>query len=129
MNHRDDQGIHDIIVHNRVLLFEGYEYTDIKADIEGYPPPEEIEFEGRNYIPDVTCNDKNGVFIILEVETAESIDDDHTQNQWRCFENETARSGGEFHIAVPEGSLDAVIARLRELDLHVPENQIHEVTV
>lgn len=92
---------HKRLIRMMVNYFSNQGYTNIKADIDGYPQPEPIS-DGlwNTYIPDLTCrkNDWSKTRIVLEAETCSTINDSHTAGQWRAF----ARASGEFHLVVPE---------------------------
>jgi len=94
-------------------------YTDIRADLEGYETPEKVTWKEtqKGHVPDVTGKDLNGVLHLYEVETEDSINEEHTTDQWNLFSAFAAQHGAVFHVAVPQTSvLDAKIRAL-SLDL------------
>jgi hypothetical protein len=73
-------------------------YSDVRADDIGWnscPDP----IAGR--IPDVTALTSVGHPIIVEVETAESINTAETRSQWRAFSMYARRERGVFWVLVP----------------------------
>ena len=103
--------------------------THLKADVQGYERPAPVPYGGRSYIPDLTCRKAEGrqPLVVLEAESASTIDDEHTAEQWRAFHCEARRVGGEFHIVVPRTAADgtpgreAVQRRLAELGIPTDE--------
>jgi len=111
---------HKRLVKMMLNHFKSKGYTNLKADLEGETPPNQI----YGHIPDLTCNknDAKGTFIILEAETCDTIFDEHTEDQWKTFYRKAREVGGEFHIVVPrtcngESAFDLVEKRLKELGI------------
>jgi hypothetical protein len=71
-------------------------YADIKADLDGYAQPSQIDY----HVPDLTATKSNGKLIVLEAETCGTIAGIHTSSKWRDSYNNASRMGGEFHIVV-----------------------------
>lgn len=96
-------------------------YSNIRADLPGYVTPDPVSDRwGNYYIPDLTCTASSsaGQRIILEAETCGTINDSHTEEQWKAF----ARAGGEFHVVVPatcgtESGRAKAESRLRQLGI------------
>ena len=94
---------------------QGFRY--IKADLPGYNQPEKITWKrtGRGHITDLSA--QNGNLKIFEVETADSIWDSHTEDQWRLFSYFAAQHGAEFWVIVPTGYDSDANSRLVQLNI------------
>lgn len=107
------------------LLLQGY--RDVEADLPDSPEygrPEEIVWEstGEAHIPDVTA--LNEQFNLFEVETADSISDDHTADQWTSFATHAQQEEVVFWVVVPSGYRLSAEQRLTDLGI---EAEIWEV--
>ncbi len=91
--------------------------TDIEVDLDGFHRPSEItgpdSKEGD--VPDATARGEK--LYIFEVETADSIKDEHTERQWTLFSNYAKENNGIFYVAVPPQSVWDARLRLKELSL------------
>ena len=114
---RRSQKNHDDLVIMMVNYFEKQGYTNIRADIENYPAPPIITGQDQNHRPDLLCDKTSYTQIILEAETDDTIDDEHTASQWALFANWANRHNNEFHLVVPKGYRDAAERRLGELNI------------
>jgi len=117
MSPRRSQKDHDGLILMMAECFEKRGYTDIQADIEGYPTPPVIQGQPQNHRPDLLCNKTSSTQIILEAETEDTIDDEHTASQWSLFADWANNHGNEFHLVVPKGCVKAAKERLRELGI------------
>ena len=119
MTKRRSQSDHDIMVKQVADFFINKNYPQIAADLAGYSKPDILKWKGKTsgHIPDVTSK-QNGTFkIIVEVETDDSIDDQHTEDQWKLFAAYAKRDQAEFLIVVPKNSES--IAEKRKLELGI----------
>ena len=91
--------------------------TDIKVDTDGLHRPSEITMPGfeEGDVPDATAMGKQ--LYVYEVETPDSIKDEHTEQQWTLFASYAAEKGGKFIVAVPPMSVNDAKDRLKELSL------------
>lgn len=103
---------HDTLVKRVVNHLEQKGYGNICADLAGYPQPETIEGTKQDHIPDVTADG-----VIVEVETADSLDTDHTTSQFSLFADHAAKNGKEFWVVVPKGADGAANQRLNALGI------------
>ena len=55
--------------------------------------------------------------MVIEVETDDSIYDQHTEDQWRLFAAHAKNIGGAFVVVVPRGCVRIAKARLNQLNL------------
>lgn len=88
-------------------------HFDVRADLVEYASiPGEINWTGNSegHIPDITTNSK-----IFEIETADSISDDHTADQWALFAAYAEQTKKEFWVVVPMGNLTKAEERLKGL--------------
>ena len=91
--------------------------TEIKVDIGGFHLPERIDWpDGREgEVPDATAIGSK--FYIYEVETADSITDEHTERQWALFAGHAKERGGVFYVVVPPMNVMDARRRMKELSL------------
>lgn len=118
MARRGSQSQHDQIVQDvyNHLISEGYK--NVKADLKGLPQPNLVYWgsTGKGHIPDVTAS-WNGTSAIFEVETGDSVFDQHTEDQWRLFAANAAQYGKTFMVVVPKGSEASAKSRLAQLGI------------
>jgi hypothetical protein len=127
MAKRADESGHDRLV--EVLAYAcNDKFPVVHADhVEGYKQPDKIV----DHIPDVSVlfydsSLKSFASIIYEVETEDSIADDHTASQWTEFSNWAAeRPTRGFIIAVPKGCV--ALARAQATLLNITYNGIIEL--
>lgn len=108
---------HEYLVRNMAeLLFAG-PYRDVRVDLPGYDMPDKVFREGAAVymLPDLTA--RGTKFFVFEVETADSIDDEHTLEQWPMFAAHAQRMKGEFWVVVPRRCGGIAMGRLKELGL------------
>jgi hypothetical protein len=115
MSKRKSQSDHDEMVQKvaETLIEQGYK--KVRADIPSYEKPSRIIRKSihQGYIPDVTGIGKRE--IIIEVETDDSIEDKHTEDQWTLFSGYCIRYNAKFLIIVPKGSKAKAEKRSKEL--------------
>ena len=95
---------HTQLILMMVQYFKSLGYTNIKADITGWSKPEGIYWMSNPnnvYYPDLTCNDTDGIPIILEAETCGSLYDSHTHEQFSIFRAHATNNHGRFEVVVP----------------------------
>ncbi|MBC8458922.1 MAG: hypothetical protein H8D67_13085 [Deltaproteobacteria bacterium] len=114
---RISQSQHDQIVRYAVNYLMNNGFSDIRADLQGQVKPTKITWKltGHGHIPDVTA--QNGQFYLFEVETDDSIFNDHTENQWKLFATYAREHNAKFWVVVPAGSEASVQLRLNELGI------------
>jgi len=117
MVRRSSQASHDIMIENLAGLLTAKGYKHIQADIPGHTPPRKIVWEstGEGHIPDITAF--SAELRIFEVETADSITDDHTADQWKLFASYAMANNALFYIVFPKGCAEAVQNRLDALQI------------
>lgn len=118
MAKRKSEEEHKELIRELVTTLEENGFVRIKADgLEGYERTEVVPSynDETDHRPDVTSF-KEGMTYLFEVETADSIDHEHTIMQWDTFANEASIfEYKEFYVVVPEGSEKAARSRLKEL--------------
>lgn len=87
-------------------------YRNVRADLPGHTQPALIEGTKQDHISDVTADG-----VIVEVETSDTIEHDHTTSQWSLFPDYAAMSGRTFLVLVPNGPVAAAQSRLNTLRL------------
>lgn len=114
MNKRSSQMDHDNMVKNLVDHLITHSYSDVKADIDGYESPYRITWKStaHGHVPDATSGSQ-----IFEVETQDSINQSHTEDQWKLFAAHAHNTGGTFTVVVPKGCNQAAKVRLEELNI------------
>lgn len=117
MAKRRSQSDHDRMVLTIAVNLGVAGHSDIRADLLGQQQPEKITWRNadKGHIPDVTAIDLGRVFHLYEVETDDSINEEHTADQWGLFSAFAAQNGAIFHVAVPQTSVSD--ANLRALTL------------
>lgn len=115
MTKRREQPKHDKMVKAVVDIVLKNDHTDVKADIKGYDRPKLICGEGLKEvrIPDVTST--NDTHYIFEVETEDSIDHSHTEDQWRVFSAHALQCSKKFIVVVPKDCENKAWARAKQL--------------
>ena len=114
---RKSQSDHDRIVRYVADFLVTKNYSAVRADIPGFDQPMRITWTntGQGHIPDVTAQGQQ--FNLFEVETADSIDDPHTRDQWSLFATYAGGHNAVFWVVVPNGSGVAARRRLTQLGI------------
>lgn len=114
---RQNQSNHDSMVRHVASFLVEYNYFDVKAHISGFDMPELITWSntGKGHRPDVTA--KGETLNLFEVETADSIHDQHTEDQWTLFSTFAREQKATFWVVVPKGTALKVDRRLKELNI------------
>lgn len=118
MSERTSQDKHNEMIQSLIECLFAKNSKDITADIPGYKRPSSMTLPShdRGYTPDATAH--NGTqFLIFKVETADSINDKHTEETWRFFAEYAGQNNAIFHIVVPPLEILSAKKRLKELDL------------
>lgn len=117
MTVRKSQADHDRMIRDVVAFLQEKGYTEIRADLPDFQRPEEVVWRtsGRGQVPDVSA--RSDRFIVVEVETEDTIDEPHSAEQWRLFSEHARENRGEFFVVVPKGCLQDAWRRLKVLSL------------
>ena len=117
MANRRDQAEHESMVKSLVIHLKGQRHTNIGVDLFGGDIPDQVYWEKSNvgYIPDVTSI-KNQPYI-FEVETEDSINDPHTEEEWRLFYANSRQQKKSFIVVVPKGSEQLARQRAESLGI------------
>jgi hypothetical protein len=94
---RVESDVHKSLINTRVNGYKNEGHTSLKADIDSYDQPSEI----NGFIPDITSR-KNDTFFITEAETCKTIDTEHTENQWKAFHDYALKNNAKFNVVIPE---------------------------
>ena len=115
---RKSQTSHDQMVWDVYNHLISNSYRDVKADLQSLTKPDLIHWTSnkKGHIPDLTAK-YNGNEFIFEVETTDSIFDQHTEDQWRLFAANANQYGKSFRVVVPKSSKEAVDSRLNQLGI------------
>ena len=121
---------HDALIKFAAEYLKERDFRNVMADLAGYGAPQKItcpasaglpaaclpERQGEaGHIPDITAEYQH--LNIFEVETADSIDDAHTAEQWKLFANYARDTNVRFWVVVPSGSVMSAHQRLKTLRL------------
>jgi len=109
---RKSQADHDRIVARLAEFFRREGFSDIRADVEGYPKPDKIYWPDsiKGHVPDVLAD-----WALVEVETEDSIEHKHTEDQWTLFSAYALEHNLSFYVVVPAGREATAKARVQEL--------------
>ena len=123
-----DEDVHKEMMKTVLNEFRKQGFTNIKANVENMTTPEKVD----DHTPDLTCNrnDKQQEFIILEVETCNTITLEQSKEKWRAFYRKSKDMKGEFHLAVPKfcnGSSGRTLANQRLEQLQLKANCVWAV--
>jgi hypothetical protein len=115
MAKRRDQSKHDSMVKSVADHVSNNGHTNVKADIKGYDRPDLLYWEStkKGHIPDVTSTEVTKY--LFEVETDDSIDDSHTEDQWKLFSANAQQHSKKFIVVVPKGSEQQAWSRAKGL--------------
>ena len=118
MAKRKYQSNHDQMVRDVYNYLISNGFRNVKADLKGLAQPELIYWTSteNGHIPDLTAS-RNGTRQIFEIETSDSIFDQHTENQWKLFAANAQQDGKTFFVVVPKGSEDLAKSRLAQVDI------------
>lgn len=121
MTKRRNQEEHDSMVRAVAKHVKENGHSNIKADLPGYDKPDLIYWEStkEGHIPDVTSTKNQGY--IFEVETDDSIDDSHTEDQWKLFSANAKQHSKKFIVVVPKGSEQQARQRAKQLGINVDD--------
>jgi hypothetical protein len=116
---RTDQAEHDRLVKKAVDLLADKGCENIKADLPDFEKPKKIVWQstGEGFLPDVTVSGDE--LRIFEIETADSIDDEHTAEEWKLFSSYAEVNDALFYVVFSKGSVEKVKKRIKELDVDV----------
>ena len=113
------QAFHDKMIKQLAESLISKKFRDVKADHPDFPEkpaPIVLEPFASFHIPDVTAM---GIQMVLfEVETDDTINDAHTQEQWKLFASYAHVNRAEFWVVVPKASMEDAQTRLATLGLH-----------
>lgn len=117
MAKRRSQSQHDQMVKFVIDYLLSNNFSSVKADLSGFTKPAKITWEsnGQGHIPDVTAEGKESN--LFEIETEDSIFDDHTADQWSLFAAYSQQHGKQFWVVVPHGSVKSAQSRLTQLGI------------
>lgn len=98
------QTVHDTLISKALNFLLANKYTNIRADLSGWAKPETISWSNGagSHIPDLTAENAS-IGLVFEMETQETIFDDHTASQWALFSAFALQHGKEFWVVVPKG--------------------------
>jgi len=119
MAQRKNQTDHDSMVQSVLNHLSQNGYTNVKADLQGYPLPDPIHWTGKEqegHIPDVT-GDYNGHHCLFEIETEDSISTEHTASQLTLFAAYAKQYKKSFYVVVPKGYEGSAKEQLNRLGI------------
>lgn len=108
----NSESLHNQLIKKQISTYKKRGYINIKADHIHYKDGSPKEVNG--HVPDISA-EKDGIIVICEVETIDSVDDKHTREQWAAFSN----SPFKFDICVPRSVLSKAKQIAKEKDIVV----------
>ncbi len=117
MSKRRSQMEHDSLVEMLADGLYSKDLKDIRADVTGFHKPDKITLPGTDGgdVPDITAVGEK--LIIYEIETPDSIFDEHTEGQWSLFASYAQENGAVFCVVVPPMCVADAKHRLNQLAL------------
>lgn len=117
MANRTSQAKHDKMLKYVVDHLVERQYTEVKADLPGFEKPAEITWKktGKGHVPDVIGRKDD--LRIFEVETADTINDEHTKDQWTLFGKHAKENSMTFWIVVPSNCVEAARQKIQDLNI------------
>jgi hypothetical protein len=114
---RKSQSRHEEMVKRVANVLIEKEYRDVRVDLPEFEKPKEITWKktGLGHFPDITG--QKGNFKVFEVETDDSISDQHTEDQWTLFSRWSQENDAVFWVVVPQHCVAAARKRLNELNI------------
>lgn len=97
------------------LLHAGY--GNIRADLPGYRAPSLIPFQAESHKPDLTA-EKNSEKILVEVETDDSIYEDHTISEWMALYEYIKSNEAKLMFVAPGISRNKLNLRASQLGIN-----------
>ena len=94
---------HDIMLLSLVEKLKEEKYENIKAHLPDHEMPDGIPWQPniKKYFPDAAA-EKNSKFFIFEIETSDSISEEHSHHQWRAFSDFAKILNSTFALVVPK---------------------------
>jgi hypothetical protein len=88
------------LIRRTTALLRTSEIFDVRADLKGYAAPSRVFWQrtGEGHLPDVT-----GGRYVIQVETAASLELEHTRARCELFSAFTREHRYSFVVVVPEG--------------------------
>lgn len=117
MSKRINQQHHDFMIKYMVSQLLQAGFSKICADIPGHKKPAPIKFESSTYCPDVYA-EKDMKKVLVEVETDDSINEDHTEYEWVAFNNYRKSNDAELIFVAPGISRKKLTLRAYELGIN-----------
>lgn len=113
---RKNESEHSSMVGTLANHLSGEAYKEIKADHISHTRPDIITWKntGKGHIPDVTAT-KDGKQYLFEVETCDSINEQHTEDQWTLFSANAKQYGKIFIVVVPKSCEQDANNRVKSL--------------
>jgi hypothetical protein len=120
MVHRsaESQAVHDKLVQQLADLLVEKHFRDVRADLAGHADRPARIFKSLacpGTAPDVTAVGIQS--LLFEVETADSLNDVHVEDEWRLFATYAQNRSAEFWVVVPKESKRAAVSRMEQLGL------------
>lgn len=115
MSKRINQMHHDYMIRYMVTQLLHAGYNKIRADIPGYKKPYPVDLS-QDQLPDLTA-EKNKQLVLVEVETDDSIEEDHTKTEWTALYQYVLEKHGIFIFVGPGISRNKFQKRARQLGI------------
>lgn len=118
MTTNDGQARHDKIIFDLTSYLTIRNFTQIRADLEGYSQPEQImsDESGDGYTPDLSAL-LDDVLHIFEVETESTINSEQAKHRWKLFSAYAVVNELQFVLVVPAEAENEAISLVSDLTL------------
>ena len=96
---------HDYMVRELIAHLKSNGYTGVEADMTGYNKPTAIHWKNNQngHIPDVVAQ-KNGQYVVFEVETVSDLASDHAKSQRELFSAYANQHKKSFVLVVQQSA-------------------------
>ncbi|MGE5352149.1 MAG: hypothetical protein ACM3P0_08695 [Acidobacteriota bacterium] len=117
--------VHEFIVEEAIDYLRDHGFSEIYANLPGFPQPEKIISRNRrmSFIPDIIAQ-RQGDTYLFAVETGDLFIDGPVARKWKEFSSYADKNDMTFHIVVSRGRLKKVDALLTKLGITAVVHQV-----
>lgn len=115
---RKNQKKHDYMIAHIAKALQKAGYINIKANLPSYTKPEKVLLKNIDtvHVPDITAL-KHNTNHIIEIETEDTLTDEHTAEQWILLSRFAAETKALFYVFVPAGCKRTATHRISTLGI------------
>lgn len=117
--------VHEFIVEETVDYLRNHGFSEISANLPGFPLPGEIQSRNKrmSFVPDIIA-ERLGDTCLFAVETGDFSVETPAARKWREFAYYAEKNNMIFHIVVPHGMLKKTDALLTKLGVTAVVHQV-----